>query len=284
MSTPSGKPGNPIDLSAHVPHKARERAAAERHPSEDKNDPLVRLTHQSEHTSLLARSGILSRMTAIRFGRLTRRRKRVDNPLSHRILSRVTTRSRLRRCAPGGLREHTERHAVGADESHLRSHDAVHPNIGRHEQPAAEHRDEIMSDRDLERLEASLRWLQRQESATRLPRATLLPCPGSLPSMQEAVVTAARGSATVFASPRSLEPERLPPPPEMSRRNIGAPSASWSRVSWWRQSRITLRWEGGSPRQTCAWAANGVIRSDSRCAAVMVHRPTSVLADDGPRP
>ena len=54
--------------------------------------------------------------------------------------------------------------------------------MGRHEQPAAEHRDESMSDRDLERLEAILRRLQRQESATRLPRATnLAPVPGLAP-------------------------------------------------------------------------------------------------------
>ena len=98
-----------------------------------------------------------------------------------------------------GLRKDTERHAVGADEPHLRSHDAVHPNIGRHAQRAAEHRDENISDRDLELLEASLHRLHRQESATRPPRAHLAPVS------------------------RLLEPERLPPPPEMSRRKILAP-------------------------------------------------------------
>src|SRR5713101_4617741 len=40
MSTPSGKPPSPIDLSAYVSHKARERAATERYPSEDGNDQL----------------------------------------------------------------------------------------------------------------------------------------------------------------------------------------------------------------------------------------------------
>ena len=42
---------------------------------------LARLTHQSEHTSVLARKIILSRITAIRFGRRTRRSKRAHNPL-----------------------------------------------------------------------------------------------------------------------------------------------------------------------------------------------------------
>src|SRR5712691_1570966 len=46
---------------------------------------------------------------------------------------------------------------------------------GRHEQPAAERRDETISDLDLERLEAILRSLQRQGAARRLPRASPLP-------------------------------------------------------------------------------------------------------------
>src|SRR5712691_1311820 len=40
MSTPSGKPPSPIDLSAYVSLKARERAATERYPSEEGNDQL----------------------------------------------------------------------------------------------------------------------------------------------------------------------------------------------------------------------------------------------------
>jgi hypothetical protein len=57
---------------------------------------------------------------------------------------------------------------------------ALTANKGRHEQSAPE-RDE--SDRDLERLEASLGWLQRQDAAARLRRATALaPVPG-LPSV-----------------------------------------------------------------------------------------------------
>jgi hypothetical protein len=59
---------------------------------------------------------------------------------------------------------------------------------------AAEHHDLSKRDRDLEQLEAILHSLQRQESATRSPRA----------------------------SPRSLVSERLAPPPEMPRRHIGA--------------------------------------------------------------
>jgi hypothetical protein len=116
------------------------------------------------------------------------------------------------RRASRGLREHTARYA----------HDAAHPNMGRHEQPAAEHRDERMSDRDIEQLEASLRLLQRQESATRSPRAAHL---ASVPGLAPVDASGRRGERVGdgFRSPRSLEPERLPPPPKMPRRNIGAP-------------------------------------------------------------
>ena len=94
--------------------------------------------------------------------------------------------------------------------------------MGRHEQPSAEHRDETMSDRDLERLEAILRRLQRQESATRLPRATnRAPVPGLAPPSGHRQSGERLGDG--FRAPRSLEPQRLPPPPEMPRRNIGAP-------------------------------------------------------------
>ena len=122
--------------------------------------------------------------------------------------------------APGGLRKDTERHAVGADEPHLRSHDAVHPNIGRHAQRAAEHRDENISDRDLELLEASLRRLQRQESATRPPRA---PPVSGAPVHANSRRHSGERAGNGFQSLRLREPERLPPLPEMSRRNILAP-------------------------------------------------------------
>jgi hypothetical protein len=42
---------------------------------------VARLTHQSEHTSVLARNGILPMTTTIRFGRLMRRRRSAHNPL-----------------------------------------------------------------------------------------------------------------------------------------------------------------------------------------------------------
>jgi hypothetical protein len=84
--------------------------------------------------------------------------------------------------------------------------------------------DEVMSDHDLERLEASLRQLQRQESATRLHRATnLAAVPGLAPVDGSGRRQSGERFGDGFRSLRSLEPERLQPPPEMPRRNIAAP-------------------------------------------------------------
>ena len=79
-----------------------------------------------------------------------------------------------------------------------------------HEGRAGEHplaHNEI-SDGDLKRLEDSLRWLQRQEAATRLPRAIpLAPVPGLAPI--DARGFRQSGSDDELRVPLSLEPERL---------------------------------------------------------------------------
>jgi hypothetical protein len=180
MSIPPRKPLDPVDLSTHVSHKAHEGAVTERHPSEDDNAPP-----RSPYAPRQARA-----------------QPAVTSDFAARDDAGPLPPVR----APGGLRKDTERH------------DAVHPDIGRHAQRAAEHRDENMIDRDLGLPEARLRRLQRQESATRPPRAHLAPAVHAN-NRRHSGERAGNG----FQSPRSLEPERLPPPPEMSRRNILAP-------------------------------------------------------------
>jgi hypothetical protein len=107
----------------------------------------------------------------------------------------------------------TQRHPSGGDNEPFRS-----PYAGGR-------RDEIISDHDLARLEASLRWLQRQESATRLPRATnMAAVPGLAPIDAGGRRHSGERFGDGFGSPRSLESERLRPPPEMPRGNIGAPA------------------------------------------------------------
>jgi hypothetical protein len=124
----------------------------------------------------------------------------------------------------------TERHPSEGDNDSFRSPYA--PRRGRERADtegdhlsnmasAGARRDEIISEPDLERLEASLRWLQRQDSATRLPRATNLT---SVPGLAPVDASDRRQNGDDgFHAPRSLEPERLAPPPEMPRRHIGVP-------------------------------------------------------------
>ncbi|MET0631819.1 MAG: hypothetical protein ABWY92_13235 [Xanthobacteraceae bacterium] len=105
------------------------------------------------------------------------------------------------------------------DEGITRGHpvdgDAAAPfapaSSGRHQPPAAERHDEFTNDPDLKRLEASLCWLQRQEAATRLPRATPLP---PVPGLASDATGRTHSSEKLGdgLAPRSLEPERLASP------------------------------------------------------------------------
>jgi hypothetical protein len=171
-STPLGKPRNPIDLSTHVSHKANEGAVTE--PPRSPYAP--KQAHQRAGTEHHPVENDRDPLRSPYAPKQARAQGAVTSDFVAGDDSGRLPPVRTRR----DLREHTAR-----------------------EQPAAEHRDKSMSDRDLEQLEASLRLLQHQKSATRSRRVT--------------------HTADRFRSPRSLEPERLPPPPEMPRRNIGAP-------------------------------------------------------------
>src|SRR5260370_15105316 len=150
MSTPSGKPLNPIDPSASVSHETHERAGAERHPVENGHD-------------------------------------HVRSPY-----------------APKKARTQPAVEEDSASSPHQ-------------EQPAAVRCDEII--RDLERLAASVRWVQREEAAARVPRAAQLSSVSGLAPVD----AKGRGHSgemfdNGFWAPRSLEPERLAPPPAMRSR------------------------------------------------------------------
>ena len=172
-------------------------------------------------------------MTAIRFGPLTRRRKRVDNSLLFFTSDDAEPPPPTMRAREGSReRPAVERHARGggdlppktALEEGIRGGHPVdrgapvslqpaHSSSGRHQPPAAQRRDEIMREIDLERLEASLRWLQRQETAMRLPRATALPpVSGLAPVDRTGRHHDSEMPVDSLRAPRSLEPERLAPP------------------------------------------------------------------------
>jgi hypothetical protein len=74
-------------------------------------------------------------------------------------------------------------------------------------------------DPDMERIETSLRWLQRESGSRRLPRAVQLPPIAGLRTVGDG--SRARGEDQFINGirvPHSLAPERLRPPPEMRER------------------------------------------------------------------
>src|SRR5262249_55498623 len=111
----------------------------------------------------------------------------------------------------------TERHPVESERSpHTPKQARTQPVTSRFaagddaEQPPATRRDQIMSDHDLERLEASLRQLQRQESATRPRASNLAPVPGRTPVHASGRRHSGERFGDSFRSPRSLESAQLP--------------------------------------------------------------------------
>ena len=192
MSTPTGGPINPIDPVAHAAH---EGAGAEEHAAESDSERI-----RSAYAPKKPR---------------TPPAQRADVAAGEDIALVA-----LRR--PDRLRERSEHHAVGIGESSLSAHDPdldsslqpARPQDQHYKQPAAARRD--MS--DLRRLEATLRWIQREETAVRIPRAAQLP---PVPGLARADVGGRlHGDETSeFRLPRSLEPERMAPPPSRSRRH-----------------------------------------------------------------
>jgi hypothetical protein len=268
MSTRSGKPSNPIDLSAYEPRMARQLSATERLHSEDETDPLRSAypPKRAQEPAGTERLPVEKDRDALRspFAPTKARGQPAVAP-DFVISDGAEPPAPMRAWEGSRERPAAERQTLGADEPHRYVYDTsglaralarplsndrddhspktaleegitgghpvdrdaaasfqpVHPSSGRHQPPAAERRDEIMSDHDLKRLEASLRWLQRQEAATRLPRAASLP---SVPGLAPVDPTRRHHSSEMpvdsLRAPRSLEPERLaPPPPMRSRRD-----------------------------------------------------------------
>ena len=243
MSTPSGKPGNPIDLSAYEPRRARERVATEPHPSEDKTDPLrspyaPKRAHEpagkERHPVENARDSLPSPYAPTKAHGQPAGAPDFDisdeaePPPPMRAREGSHERPAAGRHTLGGG-DHSPKTALEEGITAGRSVDrdaAAHRSSARHQTPAAERRDEIMRDYDLKRLEASLRWLQRQEAATRLPRAAPLL---SVPGLASVHTTGRHPNREMLVdslrTPRSLEPERLAPPFAMRSRRY---SLRWS--------------------------------------------------------
>jgi hypothetical protein len=193
MSTPTGGPINPIDSFPHAAHETRERTDAQQHAAE----------RDSERT----RSAYAPKKPR------TLPPQRTDVAINEDVAPLVAPRQ------PDRPRQHSEHYAVD-NEAALSSHD---PDSSLEPARPQDHHLSNLRARaetdisDLRRLETTLRWIQREEVAVRIPRATQLP---PVPGLARADIGGRShgDESSDFRLPRSLEPERMAPPPSRSRR------------------------------------------------------------------
>jgi TPR repeat protein len=176
MGTPADKPANPGDPSSSASRAPDQAGRPEQASGENEHDPL-RSPYAPKSAS----------------------RRAAGDPAPD-----------ARPPEPDGMREVPWRSAAAvaaADESRLAHREPLTAE-GPPLDPAA--------DDDLARLEASLRWLQRQQPASRLPPAPRLHAsPGLAPPDPQARPYGTYRPAGEYYAPRSLEPQRLVPPPEI---------------------------------------------------------------------
>lgn len=182
MSTPSGKPFDPFDLSPYAPKRARERS-----PLEQKNDGKQNDAKEEVPSVVL--------------------------PYAPRAALPLTDAD-------------TPAHPLDLDSI---DKEPAEPPTGPSAEPVAEKSHAAADapavpvtevDPELARLEASLQWIQREGSASRLPRAAPLPpvsglrapSPEGLRAHGEQFINGVR-------VPPSLAPQRLRPPPMAERRD-----------------------------------------------------------------
>jgi hypothetical protein len=179
MSTPSGKPFDPFDLSPYAPKRARERSPLDRPSVENDGSDDNNSDHKSDNEAPV--------------------------PLPYIPRAAMRPEAAAERVA--------DLDAASQAQSRLRPDTAVAQAA---EKPAARR---TADDPDLARLESSLQWLQRESAVGRLPRAVQLPpVSGLRPVSPEGARARGEQFINGVRVPPSLAPERLRPPPPMRER------------------------------------------------------------------
>ena len=213
MSTPTEKPISPIDPFVHVPHETHGPGARERHPIESDSEPIRSPYAPAKARERAGAEGDPGENDPL-WSPYAPKKARTQSVEAPHV---AMTENAAPIAPPGGLeslREHSERHALDGELDTL--FQPAHPHSQQPEHPVAARRDETI--RDLKRLETTLRRIQREEVAARIPRAAQLP---PVPGLVTPDASRRRRGREMpdFPSPRSLEPERMPPPPTRSRRD-----------------------------------------------------------------
>lgn len=215
MSTPSGKPFDPFDISAYAPKKARQRSTEDWQDDEEFSTQQpsgseemaptspFELSHspaQEEHPADLDRHDVPmfgaedvsepSPLEAHDLGEGTEHRSAEEASNSLEAAG-MDTGGDADRDDPFGFAELARASAAPEPPPH---------------------------DDDIERLESSLRWLRREDAAGRLPRAAQLP---PVQGLRPTRGLPRKGETYIngYRLPRSLEPEFVPPPPIRARRD-----------------------------------------------------------------
>jgi hypothetical protein len=192
MSTPSRKPVGPIDLSSYVAQRARERTESE--PIAGSDQPVL--------SPYAPQPG----------------RERADITRAAADASRAPMFPDIPTPQPPvDLDEAAHRTAQVADPD--RTPERPSPERPSPERPSperpAERSQQGFTEGDIERLEASLRWLQREEAATRLLHSSGEPAAPAAADASDQDEMDDRPPRR-FQSLRSLEPEHLVPPPGLN--------------------------------------------------------------------
>jgi hypothetical protein len=186
MSTPSGKPFDPFDLSPYAPKRARERSILDRPSAEDDASDDNSSNKETDDKSV------------------------EETTLGLPYVPRAAMRPE----AAGASAAASDSAALDAA---AQAQSRLRPDAAKAaEQPAA---DQTARDPDLARLESSLQWLQRESTAARLPRAVQLPpVSGLRPVNPDGPRPRGEQFINGIRVPPSLAPERLRPPPPMRER------------------------------------------------------------------
>ena len=180
MSTPSGKPFDPFDLSPYAPKRARERSTLEQPPVERDRDDKGDDNDTRDDESA--------------------------------VLSPHAPRAAMR-SEPAGD------HPVDLDAGDP-AQSGPRPDVSAGPAAEKSVADATSGDADLARLESSLQWLQREGAVGRLPRAVQLPpVSGLRPVSPDVPRPRSEQFINGVRVPPSLAPERLRPPPARERRD-----------------------------------------------------------------
>jgi len=215
MSTPTEKPVNQMDPFALASHEAHEHAGSEHHPAENDSEP-TRSPYAPTRAREPASAAPISQENAYEsvLSRYAPKKARAQQFQGLDVATNEEVASLVAPHASERPRGRPERDAVATDERYVGSRDS---DPRRRVQPSPQHKHSAITRpdeglRDLKRLEAALRWIQREDAAGRIPSAAQLPPVSGLAAAD------ARGrlrdtEMLELRPPRSLEPERMAPPP-----------------------------------------------------------------------